>query len=70
MSTGGVSVVPLPPFNGVSSPLTKEQAAIDNGGGGNWGANVGGDINQTSIKRLPPPTPSIFCSCCETKTNQ
>jgi hypothetical protein len=28
------------------SPLTKEQVAIDNGGGGNWGAEVGGEINQ------------------------
>jgi hypothetical protein len=28
------------------SPLTKEQASIDNGGGGNWGANHGADINQ------------------------
>jgi ankyrin repeat protein len=28
------------------SPLTKEQVAIDNGGGGNWGAVYGGDIHQ------------------------
>jgi hypothetical protein len=28
------------------SPLTKEQVAIDNGGGGNWGAEAGGDIQQ------------------------
>jgi hypothetical protein len=28
------------------SPLTKERVAIDNGGGGNWGAGPGGDINQ------------------------
>ena len=28
------------------SPLTKEQVALDNGGGGNWGASGGGDINQ------------------------
>ena len=28
------------------SPLTKEQVSIDNGGGGNWGAEDGGDINQ------------------------
>ena len=30
------------------SPLTKEQVALDNGGGGNWGADTsyGGDINQ------------------------
>ena len=28
------------------SPLTKEQVSLDNGGGGNWGAYWGGDINQ------------------------
>jgi len=28
------------------SPLTKEQVSLDNGGGGNWGAEQGGDINQ------------------------
>jgi hypothetical protein len=28
------------------SPLTKEQVSLDNGGGGNWGAYNGGDINQ------------------------
>ena len=28
------------------SPLTKEQVSLDNGGGGNWGAGGGGDINQ------------------------
>jgi len=28
------------------SPLTKEQVSLDNGGGGNWGAGYGGDINQ------------------------
>ena len=28
------------------SPLTKEQVSLDNGGGGNWGALNGGDINQ------------------------
>jgi len=27
-------------------PLTKEQVSIDNGGGGNWGAVFGGDIDQ------------------------
>jgi hypothetical protein len=27
-------------------PLTKEQVSLDNGGGGNWGAAYGGDINQ------------------------
>ena len=33
-------------------PLTKEQVALDNGGGGNWGAEYGGDINQ--LKTIPP----------------
>ena len=28
------------------SPLTKQQVSLDNGGGGNWGAGKGGDINQ------------------------
>jgi hypothetical protein len=28
------------------APLTKEQVAINNGGGGNWGAVFGGDIHQ------------------------
>jgi len=28
------------------SPLTKKQVAIDNGGGGNWGATRSGDVNQ------------------------
>jgi hypothetical protein len=34
------------------SPLTKEQVALDNGGGGNWGAKYGGDILQ--IKTIVP----------------
>jgi hypothetical protein len=34
------------------SPLTKEQVAIDNSGGGNWGA-WGGNVNQIkTIERL------------------
>jgi hypothetical protein len=40
------------------SPLTKEQVSIDNGGGGNWGAGGGGDINQ--IKTIGAP--AISCS--------
>jgi hypothetical protein len=28
------------------APLTKEQVSLDNGGGGTWGAEQGGDINQ------------------------
>jgi hypothetical protein len=30
----------------LASPLTKEQVALDNSGGGNWGATFGGDIHQ------------------------
>ena len=33
------------------SPLTKEQVSLDNGGGGNWGAQYGGDINQIKTIR-------------------
>jgi hypothetical protein len=37
------------------SPLTKEQVSFANGGGGNWGAENGADINQikTIIERVP-----------------
>jgi hypothetical protein len=44
------------------SPLTKEQVAIDNGGGGNWGtAGDLGDINQ--IKTIDaPPVPVLSTS--------
>ena len=28
------------------SPLTREEVSVDNGGGGDWGAVFGGDINQ------------------------
>jgi hypothetical protein len=27
-------------------PLTKEQVSVNNGGGGNWGAEEGGDLDQ------------------------
>jgi hypothetical protein len=38
------------------SPLTKEQVSLDNGAGGNWGAEDGGDINQIkTIARVWPP---------------
>jgi hypothetical protein len=40
------------------SPLTKEQVSIDNGGGGNWGAEFDGNINQ--IKTIDAP--AIFSS--------
>ena len=39
--TGCESAIPFPPFNW-SPPMTKEQVAIDNGGGGNWGTGGGG----------------------------
>jgi hypothetical protein len=42
------------------SPLTKEQVSIDNGGGGNWGAYHGGDINQ--IKTIDAPAISFSSS--------
>ena len=38
-------------------PLTKEQVSLDNGGGGNWGAFNGGDINQ--IKTIAPLNASL-----------
>jgi hypothetical protein len=47
------------------SPLTKEQVALDNGGGGNWGAGGGGDIHQ--IKTIAVATSSAPCG--ETKSN-
>jgi hypothetical protein len=49
------------------SPLTKELVAIDNGGGGNWGARIGGaDINQ--IKTIDVASASV-APAGETKTN-
>jgi hypothetical protein len=45
------------------SPLTKEQVSLDNGGGGNWGAEDSADINQ--IKTIGAPSPSG-----ETKTTE
>ena len=44
------------------SPLTKEQVSIDNGGGGNWGAEFGGDIHQIKTVGVPPSS--------ETKTTE
>jgi hypothetical protein len=38
------------------SPLAKEQVSLDNGGGGNWGAECGGDIHQ--IKTIGYPISS------------
>jgi hypothetical protein len=50
------------------SPLTKEKVAIDNGGGGNWGAYRGGDLNQ--IKTIAATTTSSSSvPCGETKSN-
>jgi hypothetical protein len=45
------------------SPLTKEQISIDNNGGGNWGAEHGGDINQ--IKTM---TTAEFTAVLEEET--
>jgi len=49
------------------SPLTKEQVSVDNGGGGNWGAEDGGDVNQIKTIADPSFPASIFASD-ETKT--
>ena len=40
--------------------MTKEQVAIDNGGGGNWGAEWGGDIKQ--INTIDAPVVSLSTS--------
>jgi hypothetical protein len=37
------------------SPLTKEQVSLDNGGGGNWGAD-GADIKQIKTTDAAPPS--------------
>ena len=42
------------------SPLTKETVAVDNGGGGNWGVGLMGDINQ--IKTIAPSNASLLKS--------
>jgi hypothetical protein len=38
------------------SPLTKEQVSVDNGGGGNWGAEQGAGIKQIKTTDAPPPS--------------
>ena len=48
MLTGWKSTIQL------VSPLTKEQVSSDNGGGGNWSAERGGDINK--IKTIAATT--------------
>jgi hypothetical protein len=51
------------------SPLTKEQVSLDNGGGGNWGAEFGGRLNQ--IKTIDAPaisSPSPSAQTGETKS--
>jgi len=58
------------------SPLTKEQVAIDNGGGGNWGtAGDLGDINQIKTIDAPPvpvlsTSSSVAAPASETKANK
>jgi hypothetical protein len=49
------------------SPLAKEQVSLDNGGGGNWGAENDGDINQ--IKTIAATTSSSSVPSGETKSN-
>ena len=46
------------------SPLTKEQVSLDNGGGGNWGSDDDGDINQ--IKTIDAPAISSSSSSVQT----
>ena len=55
------------------SPLTKEQVSLDNGGGGNWGATFGADVNQ--IKTILPPSmqplyTELFAACASGDTNK
>jgi hypothetical protein len=55
------------------SPLTKEQVSLDNGGGGNWGAGYGCDINQIKTIDAPalsPPSSSGADPAGETKSNK
>ena len=40
------------------SPLTKEQVSVNNGGGGNWGVERGGDIHQIKTIGVPSDVPS------------
>jgi hypothetical protein len=50
------------------SPLTKEQVAVDNGGGGNWGAEYGGDISQIKTIDAPAISSSSSAQAGETKS--
>jgi hypothetical protein len=50
------------------SPLTKEQVAIDNGGGRNWGAENTGDINQIKTIDAPAISSSSSTQAGETKS--
>jgi hypothetical protein len=50
------------------SPLTKEQVSIDNGGGGNWGAEWGADINEIKTIDAPTITSSSSAQTGETKS--
>jgi hypothetical protein len=50
------------------SPLTKELVAIDNGGGGNWGAVRGADINQIKTIDAPAISSSPSAQAGETKS--
>ena len=49
-------------------PLTKEQVATDNGGGGNWGAVDGGDTNQIRTIDAPAISSSSAAQADETKS--
>ena len=45
-------------------PLTKEQVSINNGGGGNWGATLGWNINR--IRTIDAPAVSSSSSSAQT----
>ena len=53
------------------SPLTKEIVSTNNGGGGNWGAKCGADIDE--IKQIEPndaAAASVSASTAETMTGE
>jgi hypothetical protein len=50
------------------SPLTKEHVAVNNGGGGNWGAKYGGDIHQ--IKTIVPVVEAEVDTKHQSSTNR
>jgi hypothetical protein len=55
--THGLTVHKPSSFIQLVPPLTKETVSINNGGGGNYGAEGGGDINE--IKTIAPLNASL-----------